>query len=745
MRRAVPLFERLPEIYRTRDAEQSPPDQLRAYLGAIEAPFSALHDEHRAALRRPVHRHLRRLGHPVPRRPARHQHLKGDPRTLRADVADTIALRRRKGTLGAIERLAVNLTGWACRAVELRENLGVDAAPEPPAARRRRRAALRRTRPDTIRRAARRHGAAARPGRAGAAGHALRPLRLHRGRASPPRARLAMRATSTCRTWRSSSGGWRPTGWRARGRWRKAAVDLGALPVGQAHDSRCASTCIRWTCRCGCSTPAGPASCRPARSGGVISPLTEADAVPGPMPDARLNSGTPDGQPQGLCAGRLLRCAGRAADGLRPRRRRPAAVHAANAAAVARAPGTGERMALALPRRQPVRLGKRSAPAAAARRDRHRFGHRPHRSSAWTPPRRRDELVVPDGAGVRSRLFASFTYGAAGPVGAHPVSRGLPLDAPTVLPLRVGEVTGGITLQAALAGLDTAADAGGHRDPRQPGAPGRPGRTRRHRRRRHHLAAAGAVADDPRCRRTPADRAAGAAAVDAAGVAAAATPEQPRVRLEGLYLATDGDAGFPAGAALIDRAAVARLEIIGCTLAPGGHSQRDGSRAPLQPALHLVNGYGFAAPATKTLSCRRPTSCIQRSITGSAGGRWALSPGHPATASSTPAWACATRRAACSPSAPPPTRRRATPRRSTSTALSCFGPVRVAAVGGLGRHLHAALRGAGQPARLHQMELPSAATPTGCRRTTSACLRRRCAHRLHVRTLQRPGLRPARA
>ena len=50
-------------------------------------------------------------------------HLKGEPRTLRADVADTIALRRRKGTLGAIERLAVNLTGWACRCVELRENL----------------------------------------------------------------------------------------------------------------------------------------------------------------------------------------------------------------------------------------------------------------------------------------------------------------------------------------------------------------------------------------------------------------------------------------------------------------------------------------------------------------------------------------------------------------------------------------------------------------------------------------------
>jgi hypothetical protein len=51
-------------------------------------------------------------------------HLSGDPRTLRMDVADTIALRRRKGTLGAIERLCSDLTSWAARGVELRENLG---------------------------------------------------------------------------------------------------------------------------------------------------------------------------------------------------------------------------------------------------------------------------------------------------------------------------------------------------------------------------------------------------------------------------------------------------------------------------------------------------------------------------------------------------------------------------------------------------------------------------------------------
>ena len=128
----------------SRDAEQSPPDQLRAYLAAIEAAFGALHDN---------------IGQlyddlfidtcddwviPYLADLLGTTHLKGEPRTLRADVADTIALRRRKGTLGAIERLAVNLTGWACRGVELRENLGVGAAPQSSAARCRRRAAVRR-------------------------------------------------------------------------------------------------------------------------------------------------------------------------------------------------------------------------------------------------------------------------------------------------------------------------------------------------------------------------------------------------------------------------------------------------------------------------------------------------------------------------------------------------------------------------------------------------------------------------
>ena len=41
----LPLYERLPEIYRLRDAEQSPPGQLAAYLGLIDEVLRAVRDD----------------------------------------------------------------------------------------------------------------------------------------------------------------------------------------------------------------------------------------------------------------------------------------------------------------------------------------------------------------------------------------------------------------------------------------------------------------------------------------------------------------------------------------------------------------------------------------------------------------------------------------------------------------------------------------------------------------------------
>lgn len=122
-KKRVPLYERLPEIYRIKDAQQKPPYQLRHYLALVEQVFSAIHenieslyDDHFIEICEDwVIPYLGDL--------LGTSHLKGEPWTLRADVANTIALRRRKGTLGAIELLTHNLTGWGVHCVELRENL----------------------------------------------------------------------------------------------------------------------------------------------------------------------------------------------------------------------------------------------------------------------------------------------------------------------------------------------------------------------------------------------------------------------------------------------------------------------------------------------------------------------------------------------------------------------------------------------------------------------------------------------
>lgn len=119
----VPLYERLPEIYRIKDAEQSPPYPLKNYLAAVEEAFGAIHENieslyHDLFIETCDDWVIPYIGDLLGT-----SHLKGETWTLRADVADTIALRRRKGTLGAIERLTYDLTQWGVHAVELRENL----------------------------------------------------------------------------------------------------------------------------------------------------------------------------------------------------------------------------------------------------------------------------------------------------------------------------------------------------------------------------------------------------------------------------------------------------------------------------------------------------------------------------------------------------------------------------------------------------------------------------------------------
>lgn len=129
----VKLYERLPEIYRIKDAEiaekylygDQPAEsfQLRGYLEPVEEMFSAIHENIESLYHDLFIETCDDWVIPYIADLLGTSHLSGDAWTVRADTADTIALRRRKGTLGAIELLTYILTKWGVHCVELRENL----------------------------------------------------------------------------------------------------------------------------------------------------------------------------------------------------------------------------------------------------------------------------------------------------------------------------------------------------------------------------------------------------------------------------------------------------------------------------------------------------------------------------------------------------------------------------------------------------------------------------------------------
>jgi hypothetical protein len=86
------------------------------------------------------------------------------------------------------------------------------------------------------------------------------------------------------------------------------------------------------------------------------------------------------------------------------------------------------------------------------------------------------------------------------------------------------------------------------------------------------------------------------------------------VRLEGLYL-TRG-VGFAANTALIERAALNQLHVLGCTLDPGGFSQLNGQRAPLWQAMRLADDFGFTDATQRSAFKQVPDIRIERSIVG---------------------------------------------------------------------------------------------------------------------------------
>ncbi len=121
------LYRLLPAIHRIRDAEQSPPGALKALLSAIADEFAVMEEnldqlyddlfvETCADWAIPY------IGDLIGYEPL---HSLGATRGLaRAEVAHTLALRRRKGTAAVLEQLARDVTGWNARAVEFFQLLG---------------------------------------------------------------------------------------------------------------------------------------------------------------------------------------------------------------------------------------------------------------------------------------------------------------------------------------------------------------------------------------------------------------------------------------------------------------------------------------------------------------------------------------------------------------------------------------------------------------------------------------------
>ncbi len=121
------LYGLLPAIHRIRDAEQFPPGALKGLLSAFADEFAVMEEnldqlyddlfvETCADWAIPY------IGDLIGYEPL---HSLGETRGLaRAEVAHTLALRRRKGTAAVLEQLARDVTGWNARAVEFFQLLG---------------------------------------------------------------------------------------------------------------------------------------------------------------------------------------------------------------------------------------------------------------------------------------------------------------------------------------------------------------------------------------------------------------------------------------------------------------------------------------------------------------------------------------------------------------------------------------------------------------------------------------------
>src|SRR5260370_470534 len=93
----VPLFTRLPEIYRIKDAQQSPPDQLRDYLALVEDAFGAIHENVEALYHDLFIEFCDDWTIPYVGDLLGTSHLKGETWTLRGDLCLAVSAHRTTG------------------------------------------------------------------------------------------------------------------------------------------------------------------------------------------------------------------------------------------------------------------------------------------------------------------------------------------------------------------------------------------------------------------------------------------------------------------------------------------------------------------------------------------------------------------------------------------------------------------------------------------------------------------------
>ena len=590
-----PLFERLPAIYRERDAEQRPPGQLEAFVGLFDEVMEAIHENIEALYHDQFIETCADWVVPYIADLLGTSHLSGDPWTIRADVARTVHLRRRKGTLGAIEALAFNLTGWGAHAVELRERLvwnqhlnhqRPDRGGRPPLAFPHHRAEAIRHGTVTLR-----HPGVLSflDGPFDPFAHVVDVKPLGAGRVQYNIPNLAIFL-------------WRLADYQVPVA-QPFFVDSVALAPASPGD---AAIAVRFIVH-----PQG----EPLRlfnthrfeANDDPPKLTHPDRVPGPIPTPRLNDGPPTGNPAEYV---LVETYG----GDRP------ADPGANAVG----------LVLHLP----------DDPFAGVP-----WTLRGASLCAWeeglNPPLRDNEIVidpvhgrllfgvaddVAEATPLAEGLRVSHTYGFAGPTGAHPIVRpAAPAEWLDQVPeLRaVSAHPGGTSLEAALSGLATAGppviveidDSMTHR---------------------LDLTAVTDIGDEGGSPALFLARSLWIRAVtgqrpvirlvqplrfrpaDVTGPDAETLMRSLTVQLEGLYLTRDPV--FPGTAALIEQAAVNRLLVSGCTLDPDGHVALDGTllgtRQPIREAFLLGNDFGFSQAAERNAFTERPVIELDHSIAG---------------------------------------------------------------------------------------------------------------------------------